>query len=48
MASHDLFRVRETADRIGILKQGTLVQELAADQVSANTLEEMYLQYMKN
>lgn len=48
MASHDLFRVRETADKIGILKHGMLVEELAADQVSANTLEEMYLQYMKN
>ncbi len=48
MASHDLFRVRETATRIGILKHGALVQELDAIQVSANTLEEMYLQYMKN
>ncbi len=48
MASHDLFRVRETADRIGILKHGTLVEELNAGDVSANRLEEMYLQYMKN
>jgi len=48
MASHDLFRVRETANRIGILKQGSLVEELNAADVSANTLEEMYLQYMKN
>lgn len=48
MASHDLFRVRETADRIGILKQGNLVEELSAKDVSANRLEEMYLQYMKN
>jgi len=48
MASHDLFRVRETAHKIGILKQGSLVEELNATDVSANTLEEMYLQYMKN
>ena len=48
MASHDLFRVRETATRIGILKQGALVEELDAKDVSANTLEELYLQYMKN
>lgn len=48
MASHDLFRVRETADRIGILKQGALVEELNAKEISANNLEEMYLQYMKN
>jgi len=48
MASHDLFRVRETADRIGILKQGRLVEELNSENISANMLEEMYLQYMKN
>ena len=48
MASRDLFRVRETATRIGILKHGTLVEELDASKVSANTLEELYLQYMKN
>ncbi len=48
MASHDLFRVRETADRIGILKHGSLVEELNASDVSANNLEDMYLQYMKN
>lgn len=48
MASHDLFRVRETATRIGILKKGTLVEELNAKDVSANNLEELYLQYMRN
>jgi ABC-2 type transport system ATP-binding protein len=48
MASHDLFRVRETATRIGILKHGVLVEELDAKEVSANTLEELSLQYMKN
>ncbi|NQZ77538.1 MAG: ABC transporter ATP-binding protein [Ekhidna sp.] len=48
MASHDLFRVRETANRIGILKQGAIVEELDAADVTAGTLEEMYLQYMKN
>jgi ABC-2 type transport system ATP-binding protein len=48
MASHDLFRVRETATQIGILKHGSLVEETDAEHVNANTLEEMYLQYMKD
>ncbi len=48
MASHDLFRVRETADRIGILNQGKLVKELDAKSVSANDLESIYLNFMKN
>ncbi|MBA3987454.1 MAG: ABC transporter ATP-binding protein [Flavobacteriales bacterium] len=48
MASHDLFRVRETANRIGILNQGKLVKELDAKSVSANDLESIYLNFMKN
>lgn len=48
MASHDIFRLRETCDRIGILKKGALVKELHSEDLSANELEAMYLQYMKN
>ncbi len=48
MASHDLFRVREVCDRIGILKNGELVKELKSDSVSANELEKLYLTYMQN
>jgi len=48
MASHDLFRVRETATRIGILNEGTLLKELDAQAITANDLEKMYLDYMKN
>ncbi|GAA5042647.1 ABC transporter ATP-binding protein [Marivirga lumbricoides] len=47
MASHDLFRVREISDRIGILKKGELVRELKAETVSANELEKVYLDYMQ-
>lgn len=47
MASHDLFRVRETAQRIGLLHQGQLVTELQAASLSAPELEALYLQYMK-
>jgi len=48
MASHDIFRVREVCHRIGILKQGELVKELRSEEVSANELEQLYLQYMTN
>ena len=48
MASHDIFRVREVCDRIGILKNGSLVKELRSKEVSANELESLYLEYMKN
>ena len=39
MASHDIFRVRETCDRIGIIKRGTLVKEMSTSNVSTNELE---------
>ncbi|MEL7532831.1 MAG: ABC transporter ATP-binding protein [Bacteroidota bacterium] len=48
MASHDIFRVREVCDRIGILKNGQLVKELKSEEVSASELEQLYLQFMQN
>ena len=48
MASHDIFRVREVCHRIGILKNGQLVKELKTEEVSANELEQVYLQFMQN
>ncbi len=48
MASHDIFRVREVCNRIGILKNGVLVKELNSKDVSANELEALYLQFMQN
>lgn len=47
MASHDIFRVRETCDRIGILKHGVLVKEINTSEVTANELEKIYLDYMQ-
>ena len=46
MASHDIFRVREVCHRIGILKQGALVKKFRSEEVSANELEKLYLEYM--
>lgn len=47
MASHDIFRVRETCNRIGILKHGLLVKEMNTSEVTANELEKIYLDYMQ-
>ena len=48
MASHDIFRVRETCHKIGILKNGSLVKEMYSKDVSSRQLESLYLDYMKN
>ena len=48
MASHDIFRVRETCHKIGILKNGSLVKEMFSKDVSSRELESLYLDYMRN
>ena len=48
MASHDLFRVRETCNTIGILKNGNLVKEMNSSEVTSQELESLYLNFMKN
>ena len=44
MATHDIFRAKEVADRIGIMKRGNLISEINAAEISANELEKLYLQ----
>ena len=47
MASHDIFRVRETCDRIGILKNGSLIDQMDTSKVTTNELEKIYIEYMR-
>lgn len=44
MATHDLFRAREVARRVGILRAGQLVRELDTAGVSHAELERIYLE----
>lgn len=48
MATHDLFRAKETGTHIGIMKQGVLIEHFASDEVSFQDLEKMYLKHMHN
>ena len=48
MASHDIFRVRETCDRIGILKNGSLIDQMDTSKVTTNELEKIYIDYMRD
>jgi ABC-2 type transport system ATP-binding protein len=47
MATHDLFRARETGTRIGIMKQGHLVDQFNARDVGHADLERIYLTHMQ-
>lgn len=46
MATHDLFRAKEIATHIGIMKAGILEHEFKAEEISLQKLEEVYLQTM--
>jgi len=47
MATHDIFRSREIASRIGIMKRGVLVAHFDAKDVSHTELERVYLDHMR-
>ena len=46
MATHDLFRAKETGHRVGIMKHGRLVQVLDTETLSHTDLEQVYLRHM--
>jgi ABC-2 type transport system ATP-binding protein len=46
MVTHDLFRAKEVGDRIGIMKEGRLLENLAPAQVTHGELERIYLDHM--
>jgi ABC-2 type transport system ATP-binding protein len=47
MATHDLFRARELGGRLGIMKAGRLVANLAARNVNYAQLDRIYLDHMR-
>ncbi|MFD2068325.1 ABC transporter ATP-binding protein [Pontibacter silvestris] len=46
MATHDIFRSKEMGTRVGIMREGELVDVLPAADLEANELEKLYLNYM--
>ncbi|MDC8005854.1 ABC transporter ATP-binding protein [Aureisphaera galaxeae] len=46
MATHDLFRAKEVATHIGIMKDGQLKQQFTANDISLSELEKAYLDTM--
>jgi len=48
MATHDVFRAKECAHRVGILKAGRLVDLRSTDSLTGSELERVYLQHMRS
>lgn len=46
MATHDLFRAKETGTHIGIMREGNLVEHMTTDQINHTDLEKLYLKHM--
>jgi len=46
MATHDLFRAKETGTHIGIMKEGRLVEQFTTSQINHTDLEKLYLKHM--
>ena len=44
MTTHDIFRAKEIADRVGIMVAGTLVQLLTREELQQQDLEALYVQ----
>jgi ABC-2 type transport system ATP-binding protein len=46
MATHDLFRAKESGTRIGIMKRGRLVATMSTEEIGHADLERVYLEHM--
>ncbi len=46
MSTHDIFRAKEVADTVGIMKQGQLVMQRTHAELAGENLEELYMHYM--
>ena len=47
MATHDLFRAKETGTRVGIMRHGRLVAEMSTSELGHSDLERIYLNHMR-
>lgn len=47
MSTHDIFRAKEMADRIGIMKDGLMVMTKSSKELEYEDLQRLYLDYME-
>ena len=46
MVTHDLFRAQDTGSHIGIMKDGSLLENLKSEEITLGELEKIYLKHM--
>jgi ABC-2 type transport system ATP-binding protein len=47
MSTHDIFRAREAADHVGIMRDGRLLAIRTREELAAENLERLYLEFME-
>jgi ABC-2 type transport system ATP-binding protein len=47
MSTHDIFRTKDIADRVGIMKEGRLVMERTREELQYEDLVKIYIDYMR-
>ena len=48
MVTHDIFRAQQAADRIGIMRHGQLVEEVAATAMTPQEVERLYVHHLRD
>lgn len=46
MSTHDVFRAKEIADRVGIMRRGKMIDIIPKERLPEVNLEQLYLEYM--
>jgi len=46
MTTHDIFRAKEIADRLGIMVEGRMVKEMTQEELGQEDLEKLYVEYV--
>ena len=47
MSTHDIFRAKDIADNVGIMKEGHKVMERSREELQTENLEKLYLDYIR-
>jgi len=48
MSTHDIFRSKDIADRMGIMNEGRMVMQKTREELAHEDLEKLYLSYMEH
>ncbi len=47
MATHDLFRAKDVATRVGLMRAGRIVRELSGEELAGADLEALYVEHIR-